>query len=97
MINITISKNGLTCLGHADYAEHGKDIVCSAVSALTQAALLGLNRYHTDMNVEHEVGLTKIEVFRPTTITTAILTTLYLGLRSVAQDYQNCVTIRGRM
>ena len=97
MINITISKNGFTCLGHADYAEHGKDIVCSAISALVQATLLGLNRYHADMDVEHEEGLTKIEVFRPTTLTTALLTTLYLGARSIAQDYKDCVTIRGRM
>jgi uncharacterized protein len=28
--------------GHAGYAEHGKDIVCAGVSAITQAAILGL-------------------------------------------------------
>jgi uncharacterized protein YsxB (DUF464 family) len=28
--------------GHANYAEHGKDIVCAAVSAIMQTALLGL-------------------------------------------------------
>lgn len=31
--------------GHAAYAPHGRDIVCAAVSALTQCALLGLNGY----------------------------------------------------
>lgn len=40
MIKITVYKNkkgdinGLLCSGHAEYAEHGKDIVCSAVSVL---------------------------------------------------------------
>jgi uncharacterized protein YsxB (DUF464 family) len=29
--------------GHANYAEHGKDIVCAAVSAIMQTALLGLH------------------------------------------------------
>lgn len=38
-------KSGLVSIkveGHANYDEHGKDIVCSAVSAITQTALLGL-------------------------------------------------------
>jgi uncharacterized protein YsxB (DUF464 family) len=29
--------------GHANYDEHGKDIVCAAVSAIMQTALLGLH------------------------------------------------------
>ncbi|MBQ9949928.1 MAG: ribosomal-processing cysteine protease Prp [Clostridia bacterium] len=33
---------GFTAEGHSLYAESGQDIVCSAVSALTQTALLGL-------------------------------------------------------
>ncbi len=30
--------------GHACFAEHGKDIVCAAVSALCQGTLLGLKK-----------------------------------------------------
>lgn len=33
---------GFHCSGHAEYAEPGEDILCSAVSALTQTALLGI-------------------------------------------------------
>jgi uncharacterized protein YsxB (DUF464 family) len=36
--------NGFTCLGHAGYSEKGTDIVCAAVSALTQSAILALDR-----------------------------------------------------
>jgi uncharacterized protein YsxB (DUF464 family) len=36
--------NGFTCSGHAGYAEKGTDIVCAAVSALTQSAILALER-----------------------------------------------------
>lgn len=41
MIQITIfvdsrrQVRGISCEGHAGYAEYGKDIICSAVSALT--------------------------------------------------------------
>lgn len=34
MINICISNNKVTIKGHSGYAENGKDIVCSGVSAL---------------------------------------------------------------
>ena len=44
MITIKISKNAIYIEGHADYAEHGKDIVCSAVSAVLQTAQLGLKQ-----------------------------------------------------
>ena len=33
---------GFSAHGHADFDEHGKDIVCAAVSAVLQAARLGL-------------------------------------------------------
>lgn len=32
----------IECKGHADYAPHGQDIVCAAVSVIMQTALLGL-------------------------------------------------------
>ncbi len=30
--------------GHTNYAEHGKDIVCAAVSTLMQTAIMGLDK-----------------------------------------------------
>ena len=34
--------SGFDCRGHADFADAGEDIVCAAVSALTQGTLNGL-------------------------------------------------------
>ena len=34
--------SGFDCRGHAEYADAGEDIVCAAVSALTQGTLNGL-------------------------------------------------------
>ena len=47
MIEVTVySQNGLTAgfslKGHADRGEYGHDIVCAAVSAVTQTAILGI-------------------------------------------------------
>lgn len=42
MIKIKIDDDNLslTVMGHADYAEHGKDIVCAGVSSLVQTLAL---------------------------------------------------------
>ena len=36
MITIESSEGCITITGHADYAPHGQDIVCAAVSTLAQ-------------------------------------------------------------
>ena len=36
--------SSLFATGHADWAEHGQDVVCAAVSAVLQAAWLGLDQ-----------------------------------------------------
>ena len=50
MIKIEIVRNsdqamvGFSVTGHANTAPHGQDIVCAGISALTQTAVLGLDR-----------------------------------------------------
>ena len=51
MINITIYDNGFEIEGHAGYAQKGSDIICAAVSALSQTCRIvllswqGMNQY----------------------------------------------------
>lgn len=42
MIRVSITENAVNVTGHADYAPRGHDIVCAAVSAIVQTAILGL-------------------------------------------------------
>lgn len=48
MVNVNFEQTGssfeIKCLGHAGYAERGKDIVCAAVSALCIALELALRK-----------------------------------------------------
>ena len=36
MIVVNVQKDRITVSGHAEYAEHGRDIVCAAISTLSQ-------------------------------------------------------------
>ena len=48
MITVTITNHGLTVDGHAGYAEAGNDIICAAMSALTQGLVHALQALTED-------------------------------------------------
>ncbi|MFQ9178134.1 MAG: ribosomal-processing cysteine protease Prp [Christensenellaceae bacterium] len=48
MIEIRRHDGGFSIFGHAGYAEPGKDIVCAAVSALTQAFIASVEELTQD-------------------------------------------------
>lgn len=66
MINVTINKtngmaSGFRVEGHSNYGEHGKDIVCSAVSSLAQTLLLTLKEIY-DYKCSHSIRSGYLEV-----------------------------------
>jgi uncharacterized protein YsxB (DUF464 family) len=42
MIHVKLSTSKIEVTGHADYAEHGNDIVCASVSTIFQLCQMGL-------------------------------------------------------
>ena len=48
MIVISVSLDGVSVDGHAGYSEMGKDILCAAVSALTQSLIHSLEALTED-------------------------------------------------
>lgn len=89
---------GYRVSGHSGYGEEGADIICSAVSALTQAPLLGLER-HLKLNPSYEVdqenGFLEAALnSAPTELTQAILQTMLYGVASIARQHPQYVRIQ---
>lgn len=61
MIVVNVTRTGLTVEGHAGYAETGKDIVCAAVSALTQTLIAGIESL-TDDRISYEIKPGKVYI-----------------------------------
>ena len=84
--------------GHAGFAEEGMDIICSAVSALTQAPLLGLERHlklKPSYDVNQEDGILEVALnSAPTDLTQAILQTMVYGVESIARQCPQYVRIQ---
>lgn len=87
--------------GHSEYAEKGRDIVCAAVSALCQGAVMGLERV---------VGLTPLTSVRdgwlrlerlstrPYAVDQrlqagAVLETMVVALKDIAREYPSNLTV----
>lgn len=107
MVNVKISRHNtrikvVEIKGHAGYAKYGKDIVCSAISAIASTALLGLIRvssqsveYTRDDKVGYlrflvPLGNTEEEIIKQE----AILETMLLGLMDLEQGYQSFINLK---
>jgi len=56
---------GLVSKGHADYEERGKDIVCSAVSTITQSLALGIIkvlRVKANYKIDEDTGYLELRL-----------------------------------
>ena len=87
---------GFEAGGHAGYAPSGEDIVCAAVSALTQTALLGLEevlKVRVDWKVDEKKGALSAFVQESTDGTEVVLRTLEAGLTNIAGQYPDLVGI----
>ncbi len=90
---------GFEARGHSGFALSGSDIVCSAVSALTIAAVNGLTELlHLPAAVEMTDGhlyamLDKGVAGDDLEKARIILDTMALGLRSIAETYEDSLKI----
>jgi len=102
MIKIDIFRNSIGAIigfninGHAGTAPHGQDIVCAAVAALTQTAVMGLEQYlRREISLDISSGMLHLELAAaPDDMTSAVLETMMLGLNEIARQNSRSVRIR---
>ena len=84
--------------GHTEFAAHGEDIVCAAISAILQAARLGLEQHAAaKLAVRQQSGdmeLTIAPEEREREDVRAILGTALLACSAIAGQYPDAVTVR---
>ena len=89
---------GVSARGHTDFAEYGQDIVCAAVSAILQAARLGLEHYAggtlTASQAAGELDVIVEKSGRDVESVQAILTTAELAVTQVVRRFPTHVSLR---
>ncbi len=103
MITITIYQNhagqctGFRCIGHAEYAKPGEDIVCAGVSALvinTINAIEAFTEDKFDARTDQKTGLIEIRFCHPGTHDTQLLVNaMVLGLQDIQNNYGTAYSV----
>lgn len=78
--------------GHACFSEYGNDIVCAAVSSVSQTAVIGLQHYFGEaVQVEQKEGrlVCVVPDLKPeeAVVAEVILKTMYWGLSAIEAQY----------
>jgi uncharacterized protein YsxB (DUF464 family) len=104
MVTITFYKDRaerysmLRAHGHTGWSQAGSDIVCAAVSAILQAARLGLEEVaHVQLSVTQHDGTMLLgwdETSRDHAALNTILRAAELSLKQIAQQYPEHVRLR---
>ena len=84
----------LTVNGHARYAQHGEDIVCSAVSALTETLIARLLELNAKFSYKKEPGAVEIAMNRVTYDANEAFNFAVLGMQLIATAYPKCVELQ---
>ena len=93
-VNLIYNKEvfkGFEITGHADYDEHGKDIVCAAVSMLAYTTVNSLDSYDYEVEFSDDEETMKLLVVNPSHDSEVILNTFSTGIWTLTQSYSDFV------
>lgn len=95
MIEVRIRPECIEISGHAGYAEPGKDIVCAAVTALTQTLIQSIENL-TDDKIEYRISPGKVEVeYRNLSEKSKTLVdSFFVGICLIAEEFPEYVKVR---
>lgn len=88
MINISRSAGLITIDGHANYAPYGQDIVCAAVSTLTQVFIASVEELTPDtIKSSLAAGKVVIRYGNLSEKAQTLLNSFFIGLEMIANSY----------
>ncbi len=94
MIKVKVTEKNISILGHADYDEYGKDIVCAAVSSIVLCSVEAISQF--DMNaVDIKETTNKLEIIINKTddITQKLITNMINCLKELEKKYPKNIQI----
>ena len=88
---------GFQVFGHAEYDEPGKDIVCAAVSILTENTINSIEAFTEDvpeaLAVNEEEGILYYRLKTVSKESGLLLDSMILGLKGIQESYEDIIQI----
>ena len=97
MIRVSIISSGeiavgLEVKGHANFAEHGKDLVCAGVSCIITGGFNALNKEDIE-EVTLEEGYAKV-VVNPESKSVDVINVILIQLQTIQESYPKFIKIK---
>lgn len=101
MIKVSVESKDKKCincikiLGHADYDEYGKDIVCSSVSSIVTTTVNGIYEINSEFLTVEEVkdGMI-ITILKKDSICEKLIKNMLTLLSELAESYPENITVK---
>ena len=94
MILIKKAAGSVTITGHANYAPHGQDIVCAAISALVQTLIQSVEDLCTDTISYHlQPGSVEIKHGNLSANAQLLMDSFFIGVYMIADRYPKNVQV----
>ena len=101
MIDVTLlikkeKRLGFAIKGHANFDQHGYDIVCAAVSILSYTAVNTLDYYEIDFDFFDDDNEMKVSLENPNEKSEIILNDFEIGIKTLLTNYNEYVNLNYR-
>lgn len=98
MIFVTLKRKnnnivGFSISGHADFAENGSDIVCSAVSILAYATVNTFDKYVDNVYFADDGEEMTLEIKNTSSETETIFNVFETGIQTLLENYNEYVNL----
>lgn len=101
MIDVTLlikneKRLGFAIKGHANFDQHGYDIVCAAVSILSYTAVNALDYYEVEFDFFDDDNEMKVSLENPNEKSEIILNNFEIGIKTLLTNYNEYVNLNYR-
>ena len=94
MIKVYIKNNKIDIVGHANYADYGKDIVCASASAIvTTSVNMALRLNNKSLEYKENNNKFTINILNSDEVTKEIINNMLSLLEDLAKTYEKNVKI----
>ena len=94
MIKVEVTKKNISILGHANFDDYGKDIVCAAVSSVVMTSIEAIASFDINaVDVINKDDKLEININKFDNITNKLISNMLNCLKEIAKKYPNNIKI----
>jgi len=94
MIKIKVTEKNISILGHANYDEYGKDIVCAAVSSVVMCSVEAISSFdNRAVDIKESKDKLEILINKTDDTTNRLITNMLNCLKEIEKKYPKNIQI----